>query len=156
MRADLLAFLRSHPYAVQSSVSPQRTPQAAIVGVAVSDTFDIVFDTLRSSRKARNLSVTADIALTFGSVAADASRTVQVEGMADIIDPAGHEALVAMYLAAFPDGRERQRQPDLIYVRVRPRWLRDSDYGVTPPRIDEWNADRIVTDVETDEKRSRL
>ena len=144
MRADLLAFLRSHRYAVQSSVSPQQTPQAAVVGVAVSDTFEVVFDTLRGSRKGRNLALSPAIALTFGSVAADASRTVQLEGVADLIDPEGHEALVAMYLAAFPDGRERQRQPDLIYVRVRPRWLRDSDYGVSPPRLDEWNAEALA------------
>ena len=144
MRVDLLAFLRSHRYAVQSSVSPQQTSQAAVVGVAVSDMFDVVFDTLRGSRKGRNLALNSAIALTFGSVAAEASRTVQMEGVADIIDPADHAALIAMYLAAFPDGRERQRQPDLIYVRVRPQWLRDSDYGVTPPRIDEWNAEALA------------
>ena len=144
MRAELLAFLRRHPYAVQSSVSPAGTPQAAVVGVVVSDAFDVVFDTLRDSRKGRNLALNPAVALAFGSVAADASRTVQIEGVADIIDPVGHEALVAMYLAAFPDGRERQRQPDLIYVRVRPWWLRDSDYGVTPPRIDEWDAEALA------------
>ena len=144
MRTDLLAFLRRHPYAVQSSVSPAGTPQAAVVGVVVSDSFDVVFDTLRGSRKGRNLAVNSALALTFGSVSADASRTVQMEGAADIIDPASHAALVAMYLTAFPDGRERQRQPDLIYVRVRPRWLRDSDYGVHPPRVNQWNAEALA------------
>jgi hypothetical protein len=37
-------------------------------------------------------------------------------------------------------GRERQEWPGLIYVRVVPQWLRDSDYAETPPRIEEWDA----------------
>jgi hypothetical protein len=52
---DLLAFLRQHRVAVQASVSDAGGAQAAVVGIAVTDRFEIVFDTLSSSRKAQNL-----------------------------------------------------------------------------------------------------
>src|SRR5215813_7703437 len=54
-RAELLAILRRHRVAVQATVSPIGAPQAALVGVAVGEDFEIVFDTLQSSRKACNL-----------------------------------------------------------------------------------------------------
>ena len=38
-RDELLQFMRSEKYAVQTSVSPGGTPQAAVVGIAVSDHF---------------------------------------------------------------------------------------------------------------------
>ncbi len=143
-REDLLSFLRRHRYAVQASVSPAGTPQSAIVGVAVSDELDVVFDTLASSRKALNLASNGHIAMVFGSTAPDADRTVQVEGTADILKASGSDPLVALYLSLFPDGRERQASPDLIYVRVTPNWIRDSDFTVTPPRIEEWDAKSLA------------
>ena len=54
-RDDLLAFMRAEKFAVQASVSHTCAPQAAVVGIAVSDDFELVFDTLTDSRKAVNL-----------------------------------------------------------------------------------------------------
>jgi general stress protein 26 len=143
-RDELLSFLRRHRYAVQASVSPTGTPQAALVGVAVSDAFEIVFDTLSTSRKALNLASRGNIALVFGSTAPDADRTVQIEGMADILKASASDQLVALYLSLFPDGVERQAASDLIYVRVTPNWIRDSDFTVTPPRLEEWDAKALA------------
>jgi hypothetical protein len=47
-RDELLEFMRSEKYAVQTSVSPSGVPQAAVVGIAVTDRLEIVFDTLES------------------------------------------------------------------------------------------------------------
>lgn len=144
-RDELLTWLRSHRYVVQATVSARARPQAAVVGVAVSDSFEIVFDTLTSTRKAVNLLANPALSITFGSLAADASRTVQIDGVAAMLadtDP-DRERLVSLYLSVFPDGVERQSWPGLIYVRVTPTWLRDSDYAATPPRIDEWTGDEL-------------
>jgi hypothetical protein len=139
-RATLLAFLRSRRYAVESSVHPGGAPQSAIVGIAVSDDFEIVFDTLGTSRKAANLRQRADIALVIGSLEGSDERTVQVEGRADEPQGAERARLVDLYLAVFPDGRARQQWPSLTYVRATPRWLRYSDYSRDPPVIAEWDA----------------
>jgi pyridoxine/pyridoxamine 5'-phosphate oxidase len=124
-RAELRAFLKRHRYAVQSSVSAAGAPQAAVVGVAVSEELELVFDTLGTSRKALNLRRDARIALVVGW---DEEQTVQLEGLAD--EPTGAELLrcKATYFAAFPDGHEREAWPDITYFRVKLAWARYSDF----------------------------
>jgi len=87
-RAELLRFMRAERHATVSSVSPTGAPQAATVGVVVSEDFEIFFDTL---------------------------------------------------------GPTRQAWKGLIYVRVRPTWLRLSDYSRDPPRIVELDAAALET-----------
>jgi hypothetical protein len=144
-RATLLEFLRSRRYAVQSSSHPGGAPQSAVVGIAVSDDFEIIFDTLGTSRKAANLRQRADIALVIGSLEGTDERTVQVEGRADEPQGAERARLIDLYLAVFPDGRERQQWPGLIYLRATPQWLRYSDYNLDPPLIAEWDAANLRT-----------
>ena len=62
----LLDFVRSHRLAVEASVSPTGAAQAAVVGFAITDQFEIVFDTLASTRKAQNLRKNPKIALVIG------------------------------------------------------------------------------------------
>jgi Pyridoxamine 5'-phosphate oxidase len=139
-RAALLTFLRSRRYAVESSLHPDGAPQSAVVGIAVSDDFEIVFDTLSTSRKGQNLRRRPDIAFVIGSLEGADERTVQFEGSAD--EPEGTERtrLTDLYFGVFPDGRERQQWPALTYIRATPRWLRYSDYNVNPPVVLEWDA----------------
>jgi hypothetical protein len=108
-----------------------------VVGIAVSDDFEIVFDTIDSSRKARNLRQRAAIAFVLGGLAPNDERTVQYEGIADEPSGAEHARLTDLYLGVFPDGRERQQWPGLIYLRAKPTWLRYSDYNQDPPQIVE-------------------
>jgi len=82
-RAALLTFMRSRRYAVESSLHADGAPQSAIVGIAVSDEFEIVFDTLSTTRKSQNLRRRADIAFVIGSLEGTDERTVQYEGIAD-------------------------------------------------------------------------
>jgi pyridoxamine 5'-phosphate oxidase-like protein len=137
-RGDLLEFMRSCRYAVESSVSPSGAPQAAVVGIAVTDAFEIVFDTLADTRKAGNLRRHPRIAFVIGGTLDGDERTVQYEGIADEPSGAERERLVAVYLDRFPDGRARQPWPGLIYLCARPTWIRYSDYGADPPVIVEF------------------
>jgi PPOX class probable F420-dependent enzyme len=102
---DLLGFLRGQRFGVISSVSADGQPQAAVVGLAFTDEGEAIFDTIGSSRKARNLRRDPRASL----VIWEGERTVQMEGRVD--EPAGaeREAIVKVYLAAFPDGAERLR-----------------------------------------------
>ena len=138
-REALLEFMRSEKYAVQTSVSPGGLPQAAVVGIAVTDRFEIVFDTLASSRKAANLRANPAIAFVIGGTQEGDERTVQYEGTADEPDGGELERLLAVYYARFPEGPERRSWPGLIYVRVKPTWIRYSDYGRNPPEIIEFD-----------------
>jgi hypothetical protein len=124
-RAGLLAFLRRHRLCVQASVSDAGAPQAAVVGFGVSDDLEIVFDTLDTSRKVKNVRAEPRIALVVGW---DDEQTVQIDGIAD--EPTGPELehIKRVYFAAYPDGPERQEWKGITYVRVRPTWARYSDF----------------------------
>jgi hypothetical protein len=43
-RAELLEFLRRHRYAVQASSAHGGAPQAAVIGIAVTDELELVFE----------------------------------------------------------------------------------------------------------------
>jgi hypothetical protein len=141
IRARLLRFLREHRLAVQATSSPESAPQAAVVGFAVTDAFELVFDTLATTRKAVNLRRNQRMAFVIGGLDAGDERTVQYEGVADEPKSAELERLKSVYYTAFPDGPTRTSWPGLIYVRVRPTWIRFSDYSVDPPEIVELSAE---------------
>jgi hypothetical protein len=155
---DLLAFLRTQRLAVQASLAATGMPQAAVVGIAVSDRFEIVFDTVASSRKAVNLRSHPKVALVIGGLMPGDERTVQLEGLADepageelerlkrvADEPAGEELerLKRVYYDVYPDGPSRLSWPGLIYVRVRPTWVRFSDYNQGPPLIVEFTSEQL-------------
>ena len=138
-REDLLRFMREHRYAVVSTVSASGRPQSAIVGVVVTDQFEVFFDTLAPSRKAINLQADPHIAVVFGSLEPGSTKTVQYEGIAD--QPTGPDLapLLEQYLAKFHAGLERQDWPGITYFRVRPTWARYSDFSQSPPEICEFD-----------------
>src|ERR1051326_5591065 len=109
---DIIAFLRANKLAVQASVSPNG-PQAAVIGIAVTDDFEIVFDTSNLSRKFATLRADPRIAF----VVWEGERTVQIEGVADFPEGAELARLKKAYFAAFPEGPERESWPDIAYVR---------------------------------------
>lgn len=140
----LLEFLREHRLAVEASVSASGSAQAAVVGIAVTDQFEIVFDTVESTRKAENLRRNPKLALVIGGLIAGDERTVQYEGVADEPSGAELERIKQVYYAVYPDGPGRLSWPGLMYVRVRPTWIRYSDYNRDPPEIIEFTAEQLI------------
>jgi len=112
-KAELLDFLQKHRLGVLATVSPNGDPEAAVVGIAVTDRLEVVFDTLETSRKCHNLRNHANMALVIGW---DDEMTVQLD------------RLKTTYFAVYPDGASRQSWPGITYFRVRPTWARYSDF----------------------------
>jgi general stress protein 26 len=145
-KSAVLDFLREHRYAVQASVNADGGPQAALVGVVVNDRFEFFFDSFNSTRKVANLRGDPRVALVVGGHTIGDERTVQIEGTLD--QPSGSELLEfqKQYFAILPDGRRRSKLPGITYFRVRPQWLRYSDFNVTPPLIVEFAAAALSGD----------
>ena len=131
-RSELLKFIHSHSLAVQATVSPLSAPQAAVVGFVITDDFEIFFDTIDVNRKVNNIRRNSKIAFVIGGWINGDERTVQYEGIAD--EPTGSELerLKEIYFGRFPDGHERQKWPGLTYFRVRPTWIRYSNFNAIP------------------------
>lgn len=127
-RSQLIRFVQRRRLGVVSSLAPDGAPQSAVVGIATSELGEIVFDTLGTSRKARNLRRDPRVSL----VVWENERTVQLDGLAD--EPTGPELdrLREVYFAVYPDGRERLAWPGLTHFRIVPAWGRSSDFAAAP------------------------
>ncbi|WP_326650734.1 pyridoxamine 5'-phosphate oxidase family protein [Streptomyces sp. NBC_01750] len=141
-RDELMWFLRRYKLAVQATVTPDGTPQAAVVGFAVSDELEIVFDTVETTRKCLNLRADPRVALVIGW---DDAITVQLEGVADFPTGPELERIQQCYFAAYPDGRDRLTWPGITHVRVRPTWVRYSDFTQDPQLVEELTVEQLTT-----------
>ena len=140
----LLRFIREHRLAVEASVAVSSAAQAAVVGFAISDDFEIIFDTLDSTRKVANIRRNPRVAFAIGGLTPGDERTAQYEGVADEPTGADLDRLTEIYYRVYPDGRARRSWAGLIYIRVRPIWIRYSDYNVDTPHIVEFTADQLL------------
>ena len=132
-RTEIVELLRHHKLAVIASIADDGAPQAALVGIAVSEQLEIVLDTLTSTRKFHNIVRDGRVAL----VISEGELTIQIEGHADVLGGAELERLQQTYFATNPDGRDRVAWPDITWLRVRPSWIRVADYNADPPVIRE-------------------
>jgi uncharacterized pyridoxamine 5'-phosphate oxidase family protein len=110
-RGELLSFLRRYRIAVEATVGPDGAPQAAVVGIAVSDELELIFDTLASTRKYANLRTNPRVALVVGW---DDGATAQVDGVAHF--PEGEELERGREARARALQRLRGRAPALHRV----------------------------------------
>lgn len=133
-RAALYEFMSGFRYGVVSSIGEDGTPQSALVGISVSPELEIVFDTLKSSRKYPNLIARPACSVALGW---PGEKTVQYEGIA--MEPQGPELARyrEIYFRAWPDGRDRLHWPGPVHLVIRPRWIRYSDFDQRPPLIKE-------------------
>jgi general stress protein 26 len=131
---ELYRFIARHKLAVVSTVSAEGTPQSALVGIAVTEKVELIFDTLRSTRKSRNIEVNPHVSFVIGTTT---EVSVQYEGEAFVPEGAALEEYQRVYFAQFPDGPERLTWPGIVYYVTRPRWIRYSDYEARPARIEE-------------------
>lgn len=133
-KAELFGFMAARRLGVLGSVSPEGEPQSALVGIAVTEELEIVFDTLTTTRKYRNL--TADSRACF-AIGWEGEQTVQFEGKAFVPEGSELDRYKSVYFARWPDGPVRQSWPGIVYFVVRPRWIRYSDFDRRPPLIEE-------------------
>jgi len=93
------------------------------------------------SRKHQNLVKNPRVAFVIGS---EHERTVQYEGIAEIPTEAELPGVQAYYFERYRDGPTRLTWPGLVYWRVRPTWIRYSNFNADPPIVQEWDAAAIA------------
>jgi len=130
---ELYEYMRRHRYAVISSVSPSGTPESAVVGFTLTRALEIIFDTVSTSRKYRNLTANPAAAAVLWA----GETTVQYEGVAEVAHGAQRDHIREIYFEAWPDGRDRLSWPGITHFIIRPKWIRYTDFVERPPRIEE-------------------
>jgi hypothetical protein len=131
----LAEFISGCDFAVVSSLSPDGAPQSAVVGIAATPDLEIVFDTVSSSRKYRNLKSRGHCSIVMWT----GYITMQYEGIATEPVADDLDRYKEAYFKKLPDGRDRQSWPGIAYFVVRPKWIRYSDYNARPPLIEEFS-----------------
>ena len=101
MKTDFLyKYITKHRYAILCSVTPEGHPEAALIGFTVAPDLRLIFDTVSTSRKFKNLISNNSVALVIGW---EDEQTVQYEGR--VIFQAGNEfnKMLKLYFQVFPD-----------------------------------------------------
>jgi pyridoxine/pyridoxamine 5'-phosphate oxidase len=126
---EVFDIVRRKRLAVVSTVHDSGAPEAALVGFALTERDEVVFDTLGSSRKAVNIVRRPAAALVIGW---ENDISIQIEG--DARRPRGDDLAYAKaaYFREWPDGRARENWPDIAYIVVKPRWMRYANYAGAP------------------------
>jgi len=126
--------LKQYRLAVLATVWDDYQPEAAVIGIAVTRQLEILFDTVRTSRKYRNLITQPKVALVIGW---DNETTIQYEGEATELGP-HDDSYREAYFAVFPDGRVRMSAMDgLTHFVIKPKWIRYSNFN-HPVKIEEF------------------
>jgi general stress protein 26 len=123
----LYNFIRQYNLAVISTLSKDNKPEAALVGFAVSRDLEIVFDSVKTSRKYKNLLQNPSVAVVIGW---DNETTVQYEGTATELSGDNAAYYKEIYFEVYKDGRERDKTwPHIVHFKITPKWIRYSDFN---------------------------
>lgn len=132
--AAIYSFMSRFRFGVVSSTSRDGVPQSALVGIATTPELEIIFDTVKTSRKYPNLLARPSCSFVVGW---GGEQTVQFEGVAFEPDGADLKRCQKVYFSVWPDGPARMSWPGIAYFAVRPKWIRYSDFDHSPPLIVE-------------------
>lgn len=126
-------FIKRQRYGVIASISSTGNPQSAVVGIAITDEIEVIFDTLSATRKYRNLTTNPRCSMVFF----DGEKTLQFDGL--VFEPRGADLsrYQDAYFSTWPECREHTSWPGIAYLVARPDWVRFSDFDQRPPFVRE-------------------
>ncbi|PWT77334.1 MAG: hypothetical protein C5B59_04335 [Bacteroidetes bacterium] len=133
----LFDYIHQHRIAVLSTVNKENKPQSALIGIAISNKLEIIFDTVKYTRKYANLNLHAEVSLVIGW---NDETTVQYEGkVRELGTSKEDDEYRQIYYEVYPDGRNRAANwPGLVHFVIEPTWIRYSNFN-EPVKIDEVN-----------------
>lgn len=134
-KADLHRFLAQYKLGVLSTLADTGAPQSALVGIAVTANLEIVFDTVKTSRKYPNLVSRNRCSFVIGWAG---EQTVQYEGEAAELRGQELKRCQEVYFQAWPECQTHLAWPGIVYFVVKPKWIRYSDFDQNPPLIQEF------------------
>ena len=131
-RDELLRLTRKREIIALATSAPDGQPEVAPLRYAVTDGFELVMGTLRTSRKFTNLCRNSKVAV----VVWDVEFSIQIEGTFDEPVGAEQERLRNVFASEFPwEARKRASRPGHVFFRITPTWARYSDFSDEPPRV---------------------
>lgn len=131
-RDELLRLTRKRDVLALATSSLDGRPQVAPLRYIVTDDFELVMGTLRTSRKYANLRRHPSVAV----VVWGQEFSIQIEGTFDEPAGAGQERLRNLFSTELPSEAERRAgRPNHVFFSITPAWARYSDFTDEPGRV---------------------
>ncbi len=132
-KGEIFEFMRSCRQGVIATAGFDGKPEAALLDIAVTPELEIIFETTDATRKIRNLRNNSQVSFVIGW---RNNQSLQYDGAVD--EPSGHalERITQQYFSIFPEKLSHRDWPGNHYFRVRPSWIRISDYN-SPRTVEE-------------------
>jgi len=131
---EVYEFMNEERLGVLSTARRDGRPEAALMGFALTPELEIVFDTVKSSRKYPILKENPRVAWVVGCTT---EVSVQYEGEARELEGEELARYKKVYFAKWPDGPARESWPGITYFVVQPKCVRYCDYNPATRRIEE-------------------
>ena len=128
-----VAFARAEGMAVLATASPAGEPEAALLGVAVTDAGELVVDIVGTARKLANIERNDQVALVIGW----GEVSFQIEGRIRLVDGEERRRYEQVYLGRFPGSRVTD--PAFAVAVITPGWVRRYDARTDPARTDSFS-----------------
>lgn len=100
---------------------------------AIEKDLTIILSTHDDSRKWKNIEKNPSVALVFGWDFK--TYNIQYEGKAELVKK--NKEIEEIYYSANPFLTQYRDLPQTAYIRVRPAWIRLTDFSVSPPQVQE-------------------
>jgi general stress protein 26 len=142
---EFIAFVRAAATGVVATVDREGNPEAALVGLGITDACELVFDSEATARKIANIACNPRVAVVVGW---DDDVSLQIEGVAEVLSGAAREEYGGVYEAQLPSSRALQ--DGFAVVRITPRWLRYYDARPQFFRVAEGPVQRASRSGRTD------
>ena len=129
----ILNFLKGHKLGVISTVESGK-PEAAAIDFSETSALEIIFTTLVGYRKYKNLLKNSKIAFVVGG---EENITLQYEGVAKELNRTAFKKYYKRHIQKNPVEKKFAAMPEARFFRVKPTWIRFSDFTAQPSEIFE-------------------
>lgn len=124
--------IQSNTLAVLSTVTPEGNSESAVIEISVLDDLELIFDTLASFRKYRNLMVNRNVSVVIGLELI----TIQYEGVTSELKGNELNKYKKIHLDRFPEAVKFEKL-GMKFFKIVPKWIRYTDVSKQPWEVFE-------------------
>ncbi len=143
MNQDILNYIESQKVCVLAVEILDGSPHGATVHYAhTSDPLVFYFETCRDYRKAEALfgRTTSRATVVIGTDE-HTTKTMQLDGLIELLSESEISAFNNIYLAKFPEKVDKLKDPKYILFKFTPSWWRFTDFGTPIGKVVISSAD---------------
>ena len=123
-KTKILNFIKKQKVCVLSTVTKSHKPESAVIEFGETNNLEIVFDTITTYRKYKNLQHNPNVAVAIGL---DSDIIIQYEGKAIELVGTAAKKYKESYWKKNPKAQKWESCPGIKFFKIVPKWIRYSD-----------------------------